>query len=228
MALSDIFGGPDTSAAQSAMRGGIQAVKKGAKQAYGFLDTGVTEAQPYLQQSVDAFAPYNAQGQGANTMLSNALGLGGEAGSLGALNAFQNSPGYAAALERANQNVLRNQAFTGGLNGGGTLLALSKNAQDLQNLDWQNWINNLSGLSGRGIQGATGMGTGLTNLGNLFSERGQNKANVATGAASNIAGLKNQYGSNVTAANTASDQMWAGILSGLLGAGAKVAGGYFG
>lgn len=194
----------------------------------GYIDQGQTEANkdirfgmrqavPAINQGVQAFQPWQSAGVQGVSMIPNALGLGGQEGYDAAIGAFQNSPGFQAALDRANQNVLRNNAQMGNVASGATGIALSDRARELQNLDYNNWIQNLFNLSGQGLQGAGGMASGLTNLANLWRGGSQDLANVATGAAANRSNIAGQYGQNQATLNNQADAnnaaKWAAILN---------------
>jgi hypothetical protein len=225
MGLFDIFSGDEGSqAATQAYNAQTAALKKGQKKAVNSLESGAKQAAPNYQQGAAAFAPFQANGVQGSNMLSNALGLNGQQGYDAATGAFHQGPGFQFALDQANQNVMRNQAQTGGLNSGNTLTALSDRAQGLQNQEYNNWISNLQGLSGQGLQGATGQAQELNQLGGLFNTLGQNKAtvyqNTAQGlgtAGANLA--QNQY----AAQNGANQNIW-GAITGGLGLGAQLLG----
>jgi hypothetical protein len=198
------------------------AVKEGQKKAIGALDTGLQQARPHLRSAVDLFKGITDDRQNATDMYFNSLGLNGPEGNQAAIGAYQQSPGYGFALDQANQNVLRNQAATGALNSGGTLMGLSDRARELQNLDYGNWQDRLHGLDV--LPAAQGQANQLQNLGGLFERTGQNKANTYGQFAPQISqGLNNQaslIGQQASANMAQEQQGWSnalGLLGGLSG-----------
>jgi hypothetical protein len=198
------------------------AVKEGQKKAIGALDTGLQQARPHLRSAVDLFKGITDDRQSATDMYYNSLGLNGQAGNDAAIGAYQQSPGYGFALDQANQNIMRNQAATGALNSGGTLMGLSDRARELQNLDYGNWQDRLHGLDV--LPAAQGQANQLQNLGGLFERTGQNKANTYGQFAPQISqGLNNQaslIGQQASANMAQEQQGWSnalGLLGGLSG-----------
>jgi hypothetical protein len=187
---------------------------EGQKKAIGALDTGLQQARPHLRSAVDLFKGITDDRQNATDMYFNSLGLNGPEGNQAAIGAYQQSPGYGFALDQANQNVLRNQAATGALNSGGTLMGLSDRARELQNLDYGNWQTRLQGLDV--LPAATGQASQLQNLGGLFERTGQNKAGVYGQFAPQISqGMNNQaslIGQQQSAQMAAEQQGWANAL----------------
>jgi hypothetical protein len=164
------------------------------------LNSGLQDSKPYFQQASNLFDGLVDDRQGATDMYYNSLGLNGQEGYDEALGAYQQGPGYQFALDEANKNVMRNSASMGGLRSGGTAAALSDRAQQLQNLEFGGWQDRLQGLD---VMPALGMQSqGLQNLGNLFNQYGQNRANTYTNFAGpiqqgygNVAGQHNNNAS---------------------------------
>ncbi len=200
------------------------AINKGKTQGRQDINKGMAKGAVPLNQASAGFAPFQQNGVLGSNALTSGLGLNGQAGYDATVGAFHNGPGFQFALDQANQNVLRNQAQTGALNSGNTLTALSDRAQGLQNQEYGSWLDRLQGLSGQGLQGAAGQAQALSNLSNLFQTGYENKANIATGAASNLANIYGQQGQNLASANnTANTNAWGAIL-GLGNAGAQLGG----
>lgn len=225
MGLFDIFdssGGEQ--AAQQAYNAQTGAAKQGFNKQKKFINQGVENAAPNYQQGAQAFAPFQQNGVQGSNMLSNALGLNGQGGYDSAVGAFHNGPGYQFALDQANQNVMRNQAATGGLNSGGTLTALSDRAQGMQNQEYNNWVQQLQGLSGQGLQGATGQANELNKLGELYSNQGNNLAAAAGNKYNTLGTAGANLAQNTFAAqNGADSNIWSAIM-GLGGLGVGLAG----
>lgn len=157
--------------------------KKAKKEALGYIDTGTSQAQPYLQNAVDLLNVINQDRQNASVMYQNSLGLNGPEGNQAALSAYQASP----MLEIANQNYLRNRANLGALNSGESGIGLQRIGAE----QYGSWQDRLQGLDP--LEAARSQGSALTNLGQLFSNAGSNKANVVTGLVQPaMSGLQNQ------------------------------------
>ncbi len=227
--LDPIFGGgTDTSqltqgSAQS--KKFLQGGKQAALNSYGKAQKKYT---PQFEKAAAGFDPYNAMGQKLNSLYSDALGVNGDAGYGNAVNAYHHNLGWDSALNEANQNVMRNQAATGGLNSGWTLQALSDRAQGLQNQEYQSWLDNLYRGGSQGLLGAQGASSARQGLGAQFAATGAGRAGVQTGAAGALA--SNAYNTGLGLQNqTAADQAsQLSLLNAILGGGAQAAGAYFG
>jgi hypothetical protein len=152
------------------LRKGIGAEKKGTKKAVGYLK------------------PYSESGQGANTLLSDALGINGPEAQARYFANFQNDPGYIAARDAGIAGIEQSQAGPGMLHSGGTLKAL----QDYgQRLVWSQFQNRLEGLRGLGVQGQNA----ATTQGGWQTQFGRDKADmlgqIGTARASGIVGAAN-------------------------------------
>lgn len=177
------------------------AITAGKTQALDFLNQGVNQASPYYQQAASLYGGLAPGDLSARAMYLNSLGLNGPEGNTAATNAFQNSPGFQFALDQANQNVLRNGAATGNVASGNVLQALADRAQGLQNQDYGNWQSQLSNQGNNIYNDYSGQANALGALAGLFGNLGSNQANVATGAASQIAGNLTGLGSDLNANN---------------------------
>ena len=195
-----------------------QALKKGKKEGIGYLSAADAQATPYLTDAQANYKNLQGQQQAGYDMYQNSLGLNGQAGYDAAQGAFHQGPGYQFALDQANQNVLRNQASLGALNGGNTLMALSDRAQQLQNLEFGNWQDRLKGFDP--MRGAEGYGSLAQNLAQLKYNIGVGKSGVATDMQSKLADAGyNLYGNINNAQNTANSNLWGAILgAGKIGA----------
>jgi hypothetical protein len=229
MGLFDAFSADQNTGIANKMAGQQEsAINKGAKKADKKIEFGLRKGVPVLEQGAASFQPFQASGVQGNAMLANSLGLNGQAGNDAALGAFQNGPGFTAALDRANQNILRNNAATGNVLSGNTGIALSDRARDMQNLEYGGWQDRLAGLSQQGLQGAGGMSQNLQQLAGLWQTGAQDQANIALGRGTNLANIYGQQGQNIAGANnTANSNQWGAIL-GLANAAASAAGGKMG
>ena len=91
----------------------IGAEKKGTKKAVGYLK------------------PYEESGQGANTLLSDALGINGPEAQQRYFANFQNDPGYIAARDAGADTITQGSSLGGYLHSGATLKALQDYGQRL-------------------------------------------------------------------------------------------------
>ena len=190
-----------------------QILKKGKKEGIGYYTQADAQATPYLTDAQANYKNLQGQQQAGYDMYQNSLGLNGQAGYDAAQGAFHQGPGYQFALDQANQNVLRNQASLGALNGGNTLMALSDRAQQLQNLEFGNWQNRLAGFNP--MQGAEGYGNLAQSLANLKYNINAGKSGIAQDFAKAQAASAGDYWSNMNSANnTANSNLWGAILGG--------------
>jgi hypothetical protein len=226
--LDSIFGGTDTSALQKGASDAEDALKGGKKHGLNSLKKAQNQYTPEYRAAAEAFSPYQQTGGAANSMYGNALGLNGQQGYDAALGAFNQGPGFQFALDQANQNVLRNNAATGGLASGGTLQALSDRAQGMQNQEYQTWLDNLFRGSGQGLLGAQGQSQALQNLGQQIGQTGAQKADVHTGAAGALATNASNLGAGLQGQTAADQASQLSLLNAILGGGATIAGSYFG
>lgn len=171
-----IFDAPSFQPSINTYNSSNKKANKQRQKGLGDISAGVDEAQPYLEENAQNFRDIQGQQQAGYDMYQNSLGLNGPGGNQAAIDAYQQSPGFGFAMDEANQNVLRNAAAMGGVASGQSMIDLSERARQLQNLDYGNWQNMLQGFDP--MRGATGLASGLTGLGNLFSQEGQNLSNA--------------------------------------------------
>lgn len=110
-----------------------------------------------------------------------------------AMSQFENSPYFQAITRQSEDAILQNASATGGLRGGNTQDALSKNRPILlQNLiDKQ--LANLGGLSSQGLGAATNLGNAGLSTANAVGGAMQQ------GAAAQAGGILGQSNSNISA-----------------------------
>jgi len=133
---------------------GVEDSSAAARQASALQARGIrkgigTEAQT-TKKAVGYLKPYAESGQGANTLLSDALGINGPEAQARYFANFQNDPGYIAARDAGIAGIEQSQAGPGMLHSGGTLKALQDYGQRLM---WSQFQNRLEGLRGLGVQG---------------------------------------------------------------------------
>lgn len=176
---------------------------------------------PFLQN----YALSSGQAQQGTTALGNALGLNGADGNAAARSAFQNSPGYTAAVEAATENSLRNRARTGDLRSGATNIDLQNVAQNAQNQQWGNYIQNLIPFMSSGQQGsqaaASGIGSLYSGLGNQLAS---NFGSLAQLGWQKETGIGNADANAALAGNNASANFVGGLMN-LAGLGSNTVGG---
>lgn len=152
------------------LRKGITAEKKGTKKATSYL-------KPYMQT-----------GQGANTLLADALGINGPEAQSAYFTNFQNDPGYIAARDAGADTIEQSTAVGGMLHSGNTLKALQDYGQRLM---WSQFQDRLKGLAGETQQGLTAG----TTAGGYQTQFGRNKADIlgqiGAARASGIVGAAN-------------------------------------
>ena len=212
--LDTLFGG---GAQEDAAAKNAQALSQYQGTANAALGTGYNTGTTNLNSAIGAYSPLAALGSQysqAGTMLGNALGTNGAAGTQAAQAAFQNAPGYDDAVKAGLSSILRLREGQGMGNSGNTDLDAQTFGQNLQNQQYNTWLQNLSGLSGQGLtatgQAAQGQGTGYTNLANLGYQYGQDQGNIANNvtsgtmadnnmvAAGQAAGAKNLLGAGLS------------------------------
>jgi len=226
--------------AEQALQGGFQgalgAQQQGTNQALNTLLFGNELAQGQLQQGQQALGgnfnvdPNTGQplfqraeqgvgqfvGAGANAQQRQAAltgALGAEA-QQAAQQGFIESPGQVFARDQALQDIINQNAATGGLGGGEVLKELQQRSLGLTAQNQQQNIQNLAQLSGQGLQAAGQQGQFLTQAGqqqgNLANQNvgrqlqaAQSQANlfgqgagISAGLAGQGAGFQQQGGLN--------------------------------
>ena len=229
--LSTLFGG---GAQEDAAAKNAQALQTYQGTALPALQTGYNTGVTNLNNAVGAYQPLanlGSQYSQAGTMLGNALGTNGAAGSQAAQAAFTNAPGYSGAIDAGLSAIDRQRASMGMANSGNANLDAQTFGQNLQNQQYNTWLQNLSGLSGQGLtatgqaaQGQAAGDTGLASLGYQYgSDQGNVAGNVASGtmadnnmvAAGQAAGAKNLLGAGLSLGSLALGGAGGGMLGGL-------------
>jgi hypothetical protein len=114
-------------------------------------------------------SPFSSQGMGANRMLSDALGLNGDAPQRSYFQNFQNDPGYRETLKGGTDAIEQSAAGGGMLRSGGTLKALQDYGARLQSSVFSDRLNRLAGLGAQGQQAATTQAMGGATMQNAAS-----------------------------------------------------------
>lgn len=214
------------------------ALTAGKKEALGYLNSGTSKANDYYNMAANLYNPMLSQDQGAWNTYRGSLGLGTPEDRAAAVGAFQHSPGYQAALDEAQQGVLRHFADTGGVANGNVLRQLQTVAQNAQNQDYGNWQSQLA-ANFNPHQDLSALTNIYGNQAGAATDLGANQAKIAAGTAGNIsnnyvdysklaAGLANQQGQqtaqNLNDVNNAKYQNSSSNWSDILGLGKGILG----
>src|SRR6266853_3571713 len=180
-----------------------------------YLDTGLANQLPQLNNAIGAYTPLSdlgaKYGAGTNTYMDS-LGLNGASGNANAVNTFQASPGYAWNRDQAIEATARNANRFGA--GGNELAAVTDRASNLANQEYGNWQNRLAGLVNPELTAtsgaAGGQAAGYGAKAGAYATDAQNRVGVA----GNVAG--GTANSNTAAANAqmqASGNFWNGLMN---------------
>lgn len=207
--FDDIFGGDDASdTASQASQQYQQWAQKSIDQYNQAAQQGRGDIQGYYNQAMGFGQPYRQAGGAALRDYMSTLGMGGS----GAINRFQQSPGYQFALQQGLQSVNRGNAAKGLTGSGAEQKQLMQYGQGLANQDYGNYQNRLQGLAGMGQQSAQ-------SAQNLTAQTGMGLANLGRGYAEDIGGTYQGMGSNAANALMAAyaqnqgqkGQFWQGL-----------------
>jgi hypothetical protein len=191
------------------------------------------QAIPYLQQNFQNALPGWQQvlqtGQAGTTQLENLLGIG-PGGSTGALQALQATPNYNFNLKAIQDATTAGGAATGKLASGATMDALAKQASGYAGNVFQNAVSNLSQFPSMLTAGAQGLGNIFTDLGTRGANLFQNQAQQTSPFYQALAKLGFDVGAGTGAYGAQQGMvdsiLGSNLLSGILGAGSNLLGGY--
>lgn len=159
------------------------------------------------------------QGQAGTTALGNALGLNGPSGNAAATQAFWNNPGIKSQLDIGSENVLRQQARTGGTASGATQTALQGLGQQVASQGWNNYVSQLQPYLNYSQGAASNIGNLYSGYGNAqagqYANLGQGQAGLYQGLGNQLAGQYGQLGQGLNQNAMQGGQLTAGIYSGL-------------
>jgi hypothetical protein len=197
------------------------AINQGAGSALDYLGQGNTAAQGTLQANGGAYQPLTdlagRYGQGAG-LYADALGINGAGGNQRATGAFQAGPGYEFALNQGIDAVNRRANAGGMLQGGNANRSAIDYATGLANKEYGGWLDRLSGYNNLELGATQGAAAGnqANNLAiaGLQNTGGQNKAQIATGQAGNLADIARSYYGGLAGLDTAGGTAQAGNLIG--------------
>jgi len=219
-----------SNAASKAASTQADAAKQAAQLESDYSNKALDYQNNIWNQTQSNLNPYVKSGTAANSALSYALGLGGNAGSTGlnsgsllkSYDSFnapttldeQNDPGYQARLKLGTDAIQRSAAAKGGIVTGGTAKALNTYGQDYASNEYSNVYNRaLQGYTANANNYYTGQNnaysrlTGLANSGQsaagTLGSLGQSASNnVSNNLLSTSQNMAQQY--NNAAAATAS------------------------
>lgn len=218
MSLLDLFSDKNEKAAADALKAGYQT---GKKDAYGAIDTGVSNANEDYAAALGLYQPLAQTFSKGSQTYADALGLNGADGNARAVSAYQTGPGYQFALDQALQAVNRGASAQGQLGSGQTSLDTMKAAYGLANQDHGNWLDRLSGYNGLAGQAADsqsniygGMAGMDYNAGTAKAGYGWNAATGAAGAEADFQKGKDQTGANIIGAALGVGKSLTGMIGG--------------
>lgn len=165
----------------------------------------------YQSQYLNQLQPYQTAGLGANTRLSELLGIGGntQAEGYGSLSRpftpsdLANEPGYQFQLQQGANALANSAAAKGGFLSGAAQKELADYSQNLANTTYQqayeremnrrqNIYNQLAGMKTGGLTAAGAMGEPLTNIGLTNAASTVNKSNLIGSTLSSLLNKNNQ------------------------------------
>lgn len=219
--LSTLFGGGAEKEAAARNRGLLDQYKSGS---LGALDSGLSNATGALNNAASAYAPLAGLGTkygGASTMLLDALGVNGAAGTANAQSAFQAQPGYQFQVDQATDAINRRRAMSGMWDSGNTDIDLAKTVTGLADQSYNSWLSSLGQFINPELSATGGAASGIagvnTSLANLYSQDAQNRVGVYGNTTSGGMSANNQEAAGKAAG--AKNMLSAGMSLASLGAG---------
>ena len=168
----------------------IEAAKRKADEA---MSKGYGEARDiytnYGQQGLNYFTPYVQQGQKANQLYQDSLGLNGEQGGRNALAAYQSgrNPFLDYQMDQTQRGMDARANARGSLNSGANALAVARARQGMGYQDYSNWQNQLNGAGQQGYNAAS-------TAGQMTQQQGQYLGDMRYGYGQQQAGNDINYG----------------------------------
>jgi hypothetical protein len=201
MGLLDLFSDKNEKAAADALKAGYQT---GKKDAYGAIDTGVSNANTDYASALGLYQPLSSTYNKGVSLYADALGLNGSAGN-------------ANATDQAIQALERRAGAQGRLGSGQTGLDTLSTVYGLANQDYGSWLDRLSGYNGLAGQAADSQANIYGNMANTDYNAGTAKANYGWNAATGAAGAEADF-------QKSKDQSGANIIGAALGVGKSLTG----
>lgn len=156
------------------------ASKDASKASAAGTASSIEESQRQFDLTREDFAPTREAGLGALEQQQALIGLSGQEAQQAALGGLEVSAGQQFIRDRAQKNLLRNQAAIGGLGGGNVRTALVEQGAGFAQQDIQNQFGRLGQIAGQG-QAATTAGAQIggqisQGIANTQFAAGQNRA----------------------------------------------------
>lgn len=214
MGLLDLFSDKNEQKAADALKAGYQT---GKKDAYGAIDTGVSNANTDYASALGLYQPLSDTYNKGVSLYADALGLNGSAGNANATGAYQAGPGYQYATDQAIQALERRAGAQGRLGSGQTGLDTLGAVYGLANQGYGSWLDRLGGYNTLAGQAADSQANIYGNMANTDYNAGTAKAGYGWNAATGAAGAEADF-------QKGKDQTGANIIGAALGAGKTIAG----
>lgn len=217
MGLIDMFSDRNEKAARDEYTSGYN---KARTAAFGSLDRGEQDLRGEYGRALGYYSPYASRYNAGSQMYANALGLGGDAGTAAARDAFKTGPGYDFAVGQGLQGVMRNASAMGNVGSGNTAIALQDRGNQLANQEYGGWLDRLSGYDPLGMQAAGAQAGISTTLGSQLLGLAGERAGINWNTEAGIGGARGGYemGKDATGKNIF------GAIMGGLNLGAKLLG----
>lgn len=200
MGLFDLFSDKNEQKAADALKAGYQT---GKKDAYGAIDTGVSNANADYASALGGYSGLSDTFNKGSTMYANALGLNGAEGNAAATGAYTTGPGYQFAVDQALQAVERRAGAQGRLGSGQTGIDTINIAYGIANQDYGAWLDRLGGYDNKALGTADSKANIYGNMANTDYNAGTAKAGYGWNAATGQAGAEADFqkGKDATGAN---------------------------
>lgn len=154
-------------------------------------EAAIAEGQDYVRNE-SGLTDFAQAGTGANTAISNLLGVGGDPAA--GQEAYQNylgSTGYASTLKAGSDAITQSAAASGKLNSGATGKALTRFGQENNQNYFSKYLSQLGMLSGQGLSASGQLAGSAANAGQATAST---VYNAETGSAeSRDAGYQNAF-----------------------------------
>jgi len=130
----------------------------------------IQAAQGAGNENLAGMRPYAQQGGAGFGMLSDLLGVNGQANANNAMANYRSAPSYQFQLQEGLGAINNSAAARGGLMSGATLKALQGYGQNLADQDFQQHLKNLGGLGAMGMQAEGQMGNYRNQVSNAVQQ----------------------------------------------------------
>lgn len=160
-----------------------KSAKKVAKIQAQTASEQIAAQKAQLQQQVDLNQPAITRGNSAADLYGGFLGVGDQAQSDAALQAFRGSTGYQDLL-KTGLGAVNASAYARGMgNSGAAMKQLQDRGAGIANQSYQGYLGNLNTLIGAGTQAAGNVAGVSQNVTNQIGAISQNSADAASNAA---------------------------------------------